>query len=534
MLMLFGLLAHAQLAISTSNGNVTVTIWGSSPNMALQTATNLSPQTAWKTLMVNNGTAQYTMPATDQQRFFRVQYGIPVFQFAVFYNLNLEIDPGLAFTINAPVFSNAGLWSGSPNVVYNSSVQAVNAVDTSSYDPFCSGKIDNAGASGGTPSANFLMAGQPEPNAPSLNLLVDTNNDPVFVRSLLGLPPPDYALGTPAAYSTNGQMYFANGADLVVSNAFSGTNFGTLPLKGTNFTVYFQSGYYHPPLRQVTNDFYLLKTGGSTNWIQFANGALNSRTNMQYAGYSFLTNVTFYDYREGKTVQAVQLDVAKFRTWLTNVNINGGSNYNAMKINAVGKGLNSVYVYNNVYNNSSQLPAVRMINGQRLPPDGLTVATPFPMYVKGDYNIQTTGTDSSAGTTNTINTVPAALMADSITILSSNWSDAYTSGTALSTRISVKATINAAVLDGIVPSSGTNYSGGVENFLRLLENWNNIQLWYNGSIVVMFPSQYATNRWQYPGAYYYAPNRKWGFDTNFNSQSKLPPLTPFVLTPVTP
>ena len=36
------------------------------------------------------------------------------------------------------------------------------------------------------------------------------------------------------------------------------------------------------------------------------------------SSFSFVTNVVFYDYREKKTVQAVQIDIAKFNNWLTN------------------------------------------------------------------------------------------------------------------------------------------------------------------------------------------------------------------------
>jgi len=72
-----------------------------------------------------------------------------------------------------------------------------------------------------------------------------------------------------------------------------------------------------------------------------------------------------------------------------------------------------------------------------------------------------------------------------------------------------------------------NYSGGVENFLRFLESWGGT-VTYNGSIVVMFPSIYATNYWIAPGTYYQAPTRNWGFDYNFLQQAKLPPMTPQV------
>jgi hypothetical protein len=123
-------------------------------------------------------------------------------------------------------------------------------------------------------------------------------------------------------------------------------------------------------------------------------------------------------------------------------------------------------------------------------------------------------------------------MGDAVTILSSSWNDANNASTLESSRSTVDTTVNAACLEGIVQSSGANYSGGVENFLRLLEKWSGSTLTYNGSIVVMFPSIYATNAWQNTASsgnangYYDVPNRQWGFDANFLQQSGLPPLTP--------
>jgi hypothetical protein len=173
------------------------------------------------------------------------------------------------------------------------------------------------------------------------------------------------------------------------------------------------------------------------------------------------------------------------------------------------------------------LPAVRVADGAVLPTDGLTVVTPDPLYVWGNYNAS--GSSLNNGT-NVENTAPAALIGDAITVLSTDWSDSYTSSTQLKSRTPGPTTINAAAFEGIVQSSGGNYSGGVENFLRLLENWNTtVPLTYNGSIVVMFPSQYATNNWSY-GSYYTAAVRNWAFDLNFTTQKGLPPLTPSVYT----
>jgi hypothetical protein len=68
-----------------------------------------------------------------------------------------------------------------------------------------------------------------------------------------------------------------------------------------------------------------------------------------------------------------------------------------------------------------------------------------------------------------------------------------------------------------------------------MENWNGSTfLYYNGSIVVMFPSIYATNSWQPTGNYYNVPVREWAFDYNFTNVTKLPPLTPMVVNYATP
>ncbi len=189
-----------------------------------------------------------------------------------------------------------------------------------------------------------------------------------------------------------------------------------------------------------------------------------------------------------------------------------------------------------------------MVNGQQLPfttdpggsgatTSGLTVSTPQPLYIKGDYNVQTatSAAGAAAQTTNTANTYPAALIGDAITILSTNWQDggsAYLAAGLLANRTKPSpTTINAAALEGIVQSTNSNYSGGVENFLRMEEDWGGVVLQYNGSIVVMFPSVYATGFWPGTGTgpnVYNPPTRHWAFDLNFTDPKKLPPLTPKV------
>ena len=369
------------------------------------------------------------------------------------------------------------------------------------------------------------------------------------MQGLLGLPPSTYAMGTVTAYSSNGIVYPANAADLVISNFTSGTNFGSYLPKGTNMTVYYQDY----GLTQLPYDYYMITNRNSRlSWITnyVAPTVLGSNTNIYYAGFSWITNITFKDWREGwnggagpaKTVQAVQIDMNLLQRWLTNdVNTNtavtSGYEYDMLKNFHTDSHISSVYVYNSVPLTTSQLPAVRVINGAQLPHPGgstrgFTVATPFPIYVYGDYNSQNNGLLASG--TNTVNTLPGALMGDSITILSDGWSDNNTTKLPFASS----TTVNAAMLVGIVPSNPNisgNYSGGLENYLRLLEAWDSsTALTFNGSMVALFYSQYATNSWQPTGNYYNAPKRNWAFDLNFQNAAKVPPLTPSVVNDVSP
>ena len=462
---------------------------------------------------------------------------IPLFQFAVFYNMNLEIDPGAAMILNGPVFSNQGLWAGTANITFNSTVAAAGwiydgATDPTNDDPWAMGKTDS-----GTPNGNFLV--RPIANEDSLTLPIGTNNNPAAVEAIINLPTGTNGAPNAYAYTTNGQMYLFNESDLIVSNSAN----GLASAKGTNITIWFQDNQQANALTPLTNDFYALKTGGSTNVLLNTKG-IDSATNVAYQSYSFVTNVQYYDYRETDTVQAVQIDVGKLNTWLTNTAATGGNNWNSKNYQDKGHGISSVYIYNNVSLASGSpgtLPAVRLVNGAQLPSttdpggsgrttSGLTVATPQPLYVEDNYNVQTASSSAgaSAGTTNTASTYPAALLGDAITILSGSWKDTYNSSTNISGRIPSATTVNAATLEGIVQSTNSNYSGGVENFLRLEENWSGVTLTYNGSIVVMFPSQYATHFWPGTGSIYNPPNRNWAFDLNFTNPGKLPPLTPKV------
>jgi hypothetical protein len=418
---------------------------------------------------------------------------IPIFQFAIFYNMEMEISPGQPMNVIGPVHANGDMYTAPSGTLTFYDFVGISGQLYRTRDP-------NDPQANGTAPVNFNGGIETQDNV--LNLPIGTaNSNPTNLAAAILDPSPPGEDPNSAA----GQVRFANTTDLVISNSAS-----------TNILVFFQDASYVPRLTLITGDVTFNTTNGS---VVTTNGY-----------FSFVTNVSFYDYREGKTVNAVQLDVGKLSAWLTNASATGGYNYNNQNSFDKGHNIDSVYIINNQPASSSILPAVRVSDGQTLPSSGLSVATPQPLYVYRDYNCPSW----ALGSTNTTGTYPAALIGDAITILSDNWSDNnYTPGTSLNSRNAYSTTVNVAVFAGIVPSQTVNgtkhYSGGVENFLRLLENWSGDTLTYNGSMVAMFYSRYGTNFWQSPGVYYNVPNRNWSFDLNFNDETKFPPLTPSLL-----
>ena len=413
----------------------------------------------------------YDMAAAVQQNFQLAC--IPIFQFAIFYTMDLEINPGAAMKVTGKVHSNANLYSAPPaSLEFAQSVGAAGRIYTNRapYDP--------TGGSATTPVYDI----PPVPYTSSLTLPVSTNNSPTVVREITQLPPLGEDPNSPM-----GQARYYNQCDLIVTTT------------ATNVIV--QAG----------------------SWDNFAAVPPDQVATNGSSGYSFVqTTNTFYDAREQKWTQTTDINVRALTNWMRAA----GSSLNASASYVNGHQLNSIYV-NDRRVNSSKLNAVRVSNGRQLPPDGLTVATQLPLYVQGHFNAPNT----TVGSTNTAATKPASLIGDAITVLSGNWSDAY-GNNALSARTPANTTVNAAFLAGIVQPTNTtgvrHYSGGVENFPRFLENWSGYSFTYNGSMVVMFPSQFATNYWVQTGTYYNAPSRKWAFDVNFLDYRRLPPATPMV------
>jgi hypothetical protein len=191
-----------------------------------------------------------------------------------------------------------------------------------------------------------------------------------------------------------------------------------------------------------------------------------------------------------------------------------------------------VYVYDKTTNaeagaSAGSLNAIRIVNGTNTPnvsdqngnPIGFTVVSNNGVYVQGDYNtVQIT-----AGGQNIDN--PAAVMGDAVTALSAGWQPANSSLVIGSRQAGASPsytpptgsinqpwagtpagmTVNAAILTGNTPSTSTYNSGGVQNLVRMVEDWytpdplgnhSGMVLTLNGSLGQLFTSKYFTGAYK--------------------------------------
>ncbi len=230
----------------------------------------------------NSLSVNFSVPATVCEA---IQFAaIPVFQFAIFYNMDLEIAAAQNLVITGPVWSNGGLWSGSTTVTFQNAVSAVGVVSNLAGNPFCSNYT-------GSGKSTYSMAGQPTSGNDRITMPIGTNNDPTAIEALIDLPPANYALNTSAAFTTNGQIYFANGADLYLTNFSNGTNWGSLMIKGTNMILYYQdvANANVAPLYQ-----YLIPLQYDSYQITNLSGGIPPQFGTNYVSYNMYTNTKNY------------------------------------------------------------------------------------------------------------------------------------------------------------------------------------------------------------------------------------------------
>jgi hypothetical protein len=225
-------------------------------------------------------------------------------------------------------------------------------------------------------------------------------------------------------------------------------------------------------------------------------------------------------------------------------------------------------------NRAGQSPYGFAFSGGSRLPGALTLASDQAIYVQGDFNNPSnvigdldTALDNSQFTVTQPGREkkPISFLGDTISVLSNRCLDAdqklncfrlpggINSGTIF--PIASTTVVRAAFLGrtdrSVVNGAGTlqENSGGLNNYMRMMENWSTLgaTFKYRGSFVSLgIPQEFsglyrwgnnglngsgnadanALNPTMTTGVVYNIPTRDFGFETDFNTQEGLPPLTP--------
>jgi hypothetical protein len=439
---------------------------------------------------------------------------VPISQYAIFYQAALEFSTCAPMIINGRVHCNTNIYTGTDSsCVFNGEVTTT-------------GNISSPGLNGhsstwtGPTTYNATPYGY-KVGVTSVSLSINMTN----THSLIDVPP----VGE-SATSQQGQQRLYNQAQVVllITNSLgvgSNNNIGVLRIQ-----------------RSVSGQ--VPGADPSPITLLLTNNVAALSNNFPFI--KALTNLTFFDQRENKTVRPTQIDLGRYSQWLT-------VNSNILNKFPTGSGTypTILYVADQRATTASQMAAIRITNGIAPPSNGgygFSLATPNPLYVWGHYNQTNAALLNQTNTTS--GTVPCALMSDALTILSSNWMDSHCTSALnnYATNDASSTTVNAALLTGVVPTTGTGssqFSGGVHNLPRLLEDWyqggggSQKFLTLNTSIANLFNSTIATGVFRNPSTmpgtsnwYYDPPRRNFSYDINFLDPAKQPPGMPCALVAI--
>ena len=256
---------------------------------------------------------------------------IPLFQFAIFYNDDLEFHPGPAMTINGRVHSNSNLYLDAlTGLKINSFLTASGEIQHGKHP--LSGE---ANYNGPVDIMNSSGAYKSEKNSDGTWL---DHDDPQWMQKALDRwdgRVKDVAHGI---FDLKLPLEAGDDPRNVIKDASGGNT----------------DSYESKSNLKIIDGTALFKSGST--WIDVT-ATLTST--------GVLSTASYYDYRNKKTVSARQIDISKLNTsayWPTN-------------------GI----LYTKDTQSGSNLKATRLVNGSTLK-SGLTVVSENPVYTKGNYN----------------------------------------------------------------------------------------------------------------------------------------------------
>ena len=450
---------------------------------------------------------------------------IPLFQFAAFYNKDLEMLPGADMVINGPIHTNGDLYQEAGGSYLRMDGQVTTAAS------YYRGRKNANTCTAGAVQVKDPSAYRTVPNTSGVRKKIDQSSLTAWNGmiqtgvSQVTVPAPEDLDPTP------GKTYWDK-ADLrlvLVLNASNNPDTSTYPtaiqIRNADNTVdatrtAILNGNLSSNMgtcRGNSSAFGIATTGESPT-VYYRPVAY---TNTYCDNRESATNIKMLDVDLKLLFNCVQvyklLDKVGSADRLLSDDTEGG-----LVIFMTVKGPNS--------NAVSSKYGIRVRDGSEIKSDvagapaikGLTIVSDQPAYIYGNYN--------------STNKKPAAFLVDAINIISNNWtSDAARGCGACSSRPATATTVNAAFLAGTTTTGniegtggqGGAYNGGLENFPRFNESWTGIAFTYTGSLVSLNKPRHTNSAWPGTGGNYYnAPTRIWAYDSMFNDASKLPPLSP--------
>jgi hypothetical protein len=474
-----------------ANGNaLRETSWGSQSYVALSPAA--TPPAAygknkWQYSYFYLASVDVTVPTTTGnvtakvRRVFEKKFDNP-WTYALFFVDDLELHPTDPLTVTGPIHTNGSLFIGTSNFTTTSSVEFAGEYVNgySAADTYHSAAVTKPNFAKSDPALAFsdMPPAQVSPYLPFgwnlklLNADGSVNNDSYheLIEQVVSTPDPlsEIRLYNQACYRV-----------LIDSS--------------NNITVY-------------KKDSPATAMGASVATNNGAGKVLKD---------AITTNLGIRDVRENKYVRLANVDISQITSaaeagnlpnWNGIVYIADTSTHGSNISSQLGSSGASI---------TTTMRGIRLINGHRLPRaegdtntwDGLTIVSANPVYIKGNYNTSTNSGDAVPSNSSTY-TDPdasgytrklAAVIGDSITVLSAGWNDLNSAGNINTREATANITVNAALVGGIIPSAGGYYSGGGENFVRLLEDWKLRTMCIYGSMVQLYKSTQATTQWDGAG-----------------------------------
>ncbi len=435
---------------------------------------------------------------------------IPLFQFAIFYDKDLEILPGPSLTINGPVHTNGDMYLGTGSVL------TLNTDYVRAVGHMYRRRNDNDAPTDGIVNIKVWGANKTEKMETKKNLTIgsisgfdsdflgyDSNGDGDFDEKK------DVASWTIGALDIwQGTVRSAEHGAIEIPAPKIETIKAFVPTApGTGDYIYdpvtdkyvavapgtgdHDEGYYHDraSLTVVDNKVYQEDGAEITVWPDVdGDGTPDSP----------ISESSFYDAREEKYVTVTNIDLS----------ILGKSGY------WPSNGL--LYAYRSDAT-VAQPNGIRLTSADALA-GPLTVASEDPVYTLGDYNVGDKVSPKQ----------PAAIMTDAFNVLSSSWDDSKVPGEAL--HHAHPTDLNVAIMTGTHPTTDGSYNGGFENLPRFHEEWAGSPAEIRGSFVYAWDSEIAKGKWAYGDDRYTALSRDWDYDKDLDDPDNLPPFTPTVST----